>query len=665
MTKVLVSNVKGPKGDKGEKGDQGIPGTNGLPGPAGPNSVPTREFMAAEAADESSPFRAELKSTMVKVPQVDGARMQSTYLGQAMRKLRKGEAVKIVTRGDSTTYGHDTVSGDRVPAPTGTLPDGSTHTQTRSPAPWPAVLQTNLSTVYSGAITVENQGYSGDWVKRGYERWLDDAGADITVISYGINDASAGHVPVEYRGNIEQYVRWLEQMILRDLAWGSAVVIATSMRQLGSSPNVDPDTFRDSVQALANKYGIPVIDLEQFLENAARDCWADTYHLTTKGNAIVAGRFASVFIGEGPQSPFKVTSGSKLLARPTLSNFVSRSLETHNSDAYQTPADNEAGKGFAIRPIGGQTTGVAFFSFYVDAADVMVFPLAFLSAVAGDAGVTASFALDFGVEQGDNYADRLLDLGTGSATDQSNLGPAATLTLTAAAGGSNFHWDAKDSASQGLRISTPGWHSIRVTLSRANTASSAALHALEFIGWRQWHTMRALTPRVAALEAKPGLDARGIATYGIPSPFTEANPIASSLVPWAAVVAAMGLTPWGGQFYSAPIVRMVVRTYQVGFVVYDFLCTASGAGAAIAPLTVGAAPLNETSRSISFVREVEAVSTMPGGGTPKAEANGRELASIGLDASLNLILNWRTTNSADGSTAKNLNRAFAVSFHAL
>lgn len=64
MTKVLVSNVKGPKGDKGEKGDQGIPGTNGLPGPAGPNSVPTREFMAAEAADESSPFRAELNSTI-------------------------------------------------------------------------------------------------------------------------------------------------------------------------------------------------------------------------------------------------------------------------------------------------------------------------------------------------------------------------------------------------------------------------------------------------------------------------------------------------------------------------------------------------------------------------------------------------------------------------
>ena len=72
MTKVLVSNVKGPKGDKGEKGDQGIPGTNGLPGPAGPNSVPTREFMAAEAADESSPFRAELSRAIAesaRVPQ--------------------------------------------------------------------------------------------------------------------------------------------------------------------------------------------------------------------------------------------------------------------------------------------------------------------------------------------------------------------------------------------------------------------------------------------------------------------------------------------------------------------------------------------------------------------------------------------------------------------
>lgn len=73
MTKVLVSNVKGPKGDQGEKGDQGIPGTNGLPGPAGPNSVPTREFMAAEAADESSPFRAELNATFVQFRNFDGS----------------------------------------------------------------------------------------------------------------------------------------------------------------------------------------------------------------------------------------------------------------------------------------------------------------------------------------------------------------------------------------------------------------------------------------------------------------------------------------------------------------------------------------------------------------------------------------------------------------
>ncbi len=98
MTKVLVSNVKGPKGDKGEKGDQGIPGTNGLPGPAGPNSVPTREFMAAEAADESSPFRAELNSTFG----------------------RDWTPAAIACTGDSWTEGNQDGTGTRYPSLLGT-----------------------------------------------------------------------------------------------------------------------------------------------------------------------------------------------------------------------------------------------------------------------------------------------------------------------------------------------------------------------------------------------------------------------------------------------------------------------------------------------------------------------------------------------------------------
>lgn len=66
MSKVLVSNVKGPKGDKGDPGVKGDPGATGLPGP---NSVPTVEFMAAQIADPESPVAAELSAKIGGVVQ--------------------------------------------------------------------------------------------------------------------------------------------------------------------------------------------------------------------------------------------------------------------------------------------------------------------------------------------------------------------------------------------------------------------------------------------------------------------------------------------------------------------------------------------------------------------------------------------------------------------
>lgn len=78
MSKVLVSNVKGPKGDKGDRGEQGVPGAPGLPGP---NSIPTVEFMAAQIADPESPVATELSANYVVVRTADGHPLApSTYV---------------------------------------------------------------------------------------------------------------------------------------------------------------------------------------------------------------------------------------------------------------------------------------------------------------------------------------------------------------------------------------------------------------------------------------------------------------------------------------------------------------------------------------------------------------------------------------------------------
>ncbi|QPX62484.1 hydrolase [Arthrobacter phage Truckee] len=617
--------------------------------------------------DENGSFpprvEAKILDNLEKNPKIAGAKTQSILLGEALRKLRKGDPFKMVVRGDSTTYGHDTVSADKVAAPTTTLPDGSKHSFTRSPKPYPDALQDCLQTAYGRTnITVENQGYSGDHVDRGYRRWLNNVDADITVISYGINDASASYVPDDKRGNVTAFVEDTEKMILRDLAWGSAVVLLTPTRQLGQSGNVDTDTFRNAWYSLASKYGIPVIDGEMFLDTQQRDAWSDGNHLTTKGNYVMGARLAAVFLAENPLAPVKVTGGSKLLARPTMHGFVKGSADGYSqSSGYPTPEDNAAGNGSAVSLAKGSNGSL--WTFYVDQPDLVVMPSSYISpsTANGETGASIEYILDFDASQGDDYIDRSVGDATNDYVNTTNSvvhGPYTNINSYADLGGISTH-------NVYIRIATPGWHTLRAVPTKSADATLLAVHGLEFADQRVWRAARddsALSGRIATLEA---VKTRGVYVQNVPASFNETAAINSTNVPMMAIYEALFGNHFVSDYYKAQPFKLTVTSYGGAIIEYLIMHTLRDGTVDQAAKTVDSAATNTGAGLILLVKKLNETSLLSGGGSAGTNTSARELASVAFTAATKeLIFNWKTLNS-DGTTAKNMTKNFTMAFSPL
>ena len=605
-----------------------------------PDVAPTDSVIKALLETEGTEANAALGTAI----EIGTLRNVPSLIGAALGKLRTGAGLTIVCRGDSTFYGHDTVSPDKVAPPSGALPDGSLHTDTRSPAPWPSVLQGNLLKVYP-AVKVINQGYSGDWVGRGYDRWTAPTNADITIYGYGINDASSGSVPAGYKGNVSQYIKDLERMVERDLSWGSAVVFTTPMRQQGqggTSSGQIIDSFRGALSSVADKYGIPLIDVQEFLTNAKRDAWSDSFHLTTKGNAIIGARMAALFIGGALLHKRDIQSGSKILPRLIDGWTMATSGSNSSMAGFYTPNDDQAGSGIAAR-LADNVTGtndIGFVSFYATEADLVLFPYYFFTNNSAEIGSYFTFELDFGVEQGDQYHDHVI---YASNTSAAPAPPAAVTSSTIMGTGNGYQ---RDAMTQGvaLRVSTPGWHVLRVRGTRSNAATGLHFMAVEAIGWRDWQDMK--MGRGSLHAARPD------------GQHSETVDISQEVIPWAPLVQRLGITPWTSHQYGAPILKLTVRTYGVGVVEYAILLTQrpDNSGADIAARNVGATGGEGPVSAIAT--ELRAFNYLGASTTPKDNDQGRELESVAYRAAdASLLLNWRTTNSTGGA-AKNMKRAF-------
>ncbi|EFH0539724.1 hypothetical protein BI439_004469, partial [Escherichia coli] len=127
-----------------------------------------------------------------KIPGKQLHALQRLNLSKYAEKVaRDSDAITIVCRGDSLTYGEDTTVAPTPPDTTPTA-SGRVHNKTRAATTYPQALQGYLQQAFSSSINVINQGYSGDNTKLGWGDWDVNVNSDLTIIMYGTNDAAQG-----------------------------------------------------------------------------------------------------------------------------------------------------------------------------------------------------------------------------------------------------------------------------------------------------------------------------------------------------------------------------------------------------------------------------------------------------------------------------------------
>ncbi len=474
-------------------------------------------------------------------------RLQNLYMAQFLRSLRKGSPVTIACMGDSMTYGHDTSSSDRRSADATPCDDGSRHSFTRASITYPEALQKYLNKIYANNVTVTNRGYSGDYVKKGIERWNKKHNANLTIIMYGTNDSRASYVPVEYRGNIEEYLKWYEQAIIREILWGKAVIIF-SPPKVQSFGDLDIDTFANGLIQLCEKYNVPCIDTELFTINY-NSINSDGVHFNGIGYEIFGMKSASVFVAENLLKPQYVKGGTKLLNRQTIDGFVVNGTYSYNatSGAY-TPSElnNTGGSVLNLNP-GSSIT----YSFYCEEDDMFIIPYIYTGAN------KIKIMLDFGLKTPENSLDN--SIGKGATVLDKNKSVIEIIN-------DDILLIDKDkvftNGVECLRIPTKGWHTLTISNDHSqSTDGTLVINGIEFMNYDVYasyvninkyykqnyliytsHSILASEDSVSEMRIKP-LD------YLKLYPFNYQN---------------------GGQYWKNPPLQLVITDYLKGSVIYTF-----------------------------------------------------------------------------------------------
>lgn len=395
--------------------------------------------------------------------------LQNLYMAQFLRNLRKGSPVTIACMGDSLTYGHDVNSEDKRSADTTPCDDGSRHSFTRASITYPESLQKYLNKIYKNNVTVINRGYSGDYVKKGIERWNKKHNADLTIIMYGTNDSRATYVPVEYRGNIEEYLKWYEQAIIREILWGKAVVVFTPPK-LQSFGDLDTDTFANGLIQLCEKYNVPCIDSELFTINY-NSINSDGVHFNGIGYEIFGMKSASVFVSENLLKPQHVKGGTKLLNRQTIDSFVVKGTYSYNTtNGAFTPSElnNTGGSVLNLNP-GSSVT----YSFYCEEDDLYVIPYIFTTSD------KIKISLDYGLKAPENSLDA--SIGKGATPLDNNKSVIEIIDSPQTVINKD---NVISNKFECLRIPTKGWHTLTISNEHRNsTGGTLVINGIEFMNY--------------------------------------------------------------------------------------------------------------------------------------------------------------------------------------
>ncbi|MCU4900794.1 SGNH/GDSL hydrolase family protein [Bacillus cereus] len=399
---------------------------------------------------------------------------ESDAFAVTMQKARKNKSFTICFMGDSTIYGSDFNSSDkRAPDP---IPadDGTAHVATRASKTVTESLSEHLNKVYD-TVTVINRGYSGDSAELGYKHWPGASGADVCLISYGINDATNPNIP--YAGDVQKYLYWYRKVIERELKNGTSVIIMTPIKQrVVSSSDIDSrtevDVFAAAVMKMASEYNIPVIEGNVVLEGYSSSIYSDGTHLNGTGYNILGARLASLFIGKGAHNRRKVFNGTVLGTRSQLDNFkvVGGTIQGYTN--YPTPDEMDIGKGVGV----GLSNGSKIvYSIYCEHPNMVVVPTFY----SGEGEILVS--VDFGVEQAQyplsySYYEKIFVDYTKKQPGKIRIG------LNDLTSGVYSSFMVKYRKQPVLMVTSRGWHTITVEA----IAGKVTFHALEFFDYETY-----------------------------------------------------------------------------------------------------------------------------------------------------------------------------------
>lgn len=399
---------------------------------------------------------------------------QEILYGLFKRKLLKGLVTTVECMGDSLTNGQDTVSADKRPAnsdPTKEAgrPDSG---HTIAGVTYPEALQGYLRDIFGANVNVVNRGYSGDWVEAGYQRFTTNSGADLSVIMYGTNDSNASWVPENIRGNVEMYIKWLEQLIIRQVLWGGAVILITPPK-LQSANDLDILGFSYALKAIGAKYGIPVIRGELFHANYPSTVYSDGVHFNSDGYKVLAAKIAAVLTHD-VYDPNRVKGGDILLTRRNIDSisYFGTGVTFVPQTGAESPHESQVAKGVTAT-FTGTNKGVIY-SFYAEENDLMVLPYFYAS------NGKLKLTLDFDTVSPHNSIDNIVGASELVIEDS----PRTVVCDFGVTAPKLSHMLRASSLQQPtiLRITEKGWHTLKVEATA--DGASIVLSGLHFMSNR-------------------------------------------------------------------------------------------------------------------------------------------------------------------------------------
>lgn len=459
---------------------------------------------------------------------MDCKEMQTLKMAEFVKKLRMNEEVKIAMFGDSIFWGYCSVEAeDRTECTVQPTVDdyGATFNYAgyyQNNVRIPEKMVEALNTVYDNKVTLIKKIWTGDtaalfeYESKGAKKRLGAAThwkpslADVAIMNYGINDAMGAHINIGYKGHIDLFVKGYKELIERELLNGTAVILLTPFKQAtigreGTHGDLDDrtliDIYEQAIIDIGAEYNIPVINANDLTRDLTNDSFIDFTHFTGAFNEAVGKRLASIFIGQSPNHPMKVTNNTYLGVRHQLDNvnlvggacFEYKEESPNQATGIATP---DLDSPTVTRTPGGIQASLkaeadkVVWSFYAEQDGMVVIPSFFTD----DSSAVVDVKLNFGGKQGayPNYYNFV-----GNSINRKHEEP-TTISYSFSdleSGAMGYHLLKEET--KVLKIASAGHHSIEISVKNLSPSKQIDVYGLTFLSMQSYN----LEKKLKALEA--------------------------------------------------------------------------------------------------------------------------------------------------------------------